>query len=419
MRNTHKSIRKFTARLAVRRRGKGRRPHQSAKRDRVAGNKKIGVVDLFCGAGGLTKGLVDAGVPVRLGIDSDAACQYPYEANNPNAKFLLHDVAKLKCKVLLNAWKGVDVRVLAGCAPCQPFSSYTQGRNWKHSDQWSLLRTFAKLVKGSKPDIVTMENVSSLAHHRVFRNFCDCLIDQGFEIAWDVLDCRNFGIPQSRRRLVLIASRLGKPQLPRPTHANPKRWKTVRQTIGKLPPIQAGSSDPTDPLHVSSRLTLINLQRLRASKPGGTWRDWPDELVAKCHRRKGGKRYRGVYGRMRWNAPSPTITGQCYGFGNGRFGHPSQARGISLREAALLQSFSTRYSFVPPDSRVSIMNVGQLIGNAVPPRQGGGKRRRPITFGLAFSSRGHQPARRLATNFSSAFDFVRRIAIPKMNEFTV
>jgi DNA (cytosine-5)-methyltransferase 1 len=309
-------------------------------------------------------------VQVRLGIDLDKACQYPYETNNPGAQFVLGDVAKLTAKELVEAWAGVDVRVLAGCAPCQPFSSYTQGQRWKRADQWSLLRAFAMLVESSKPDIVTMENVASLARHNVFRKFCRALTDQGFNLVWDILDCRNFGIPQSRRRLVLIASRLGQPKLPTATHSNPKKWKTVREVIGGLPAIKAGRSHPADPLHASSELSPINLKRIRASKPGGTWRDWPAKLVAECHTRKKGKTYPGVYGRMKWNAPSPTITGQCYGFGNGRFGHPRQNRAISLREAALLQSFPARYSFVPPRSPVKMMIVGQLIGNAVPPRLG-------------------------------------------------
>ena len=218
---------------------------------------------------------MDAGIQVNLGIDLDKACQYPYETNNPGARFLLGDVARLTSEELVGAWADVDVRVLAGCAPCQPFSSYTQGRSWKRTDQWSLLRAFAMLVKDSKPDVVTMENVASLARHVVFRKFCKALTDQGFHVVWDILDCRNFGIPQSRKRLVLIASRLGQPKLPDATHSNPKKWKTVREVIGGLPAIKAGRSHPADPLHASSELTPINLKQIRASKPSGTWRDWP------------------------------------------------------------------------------------------------------------------------------------------------
>lgn len=203
--------------------------------------KTIAALDLFCGAGGLTKGLIRAGLPVPLGVDLDATCEHPFEFNNAGSKFLLADVSTLRPKVLIDAWKDADIRVLAGCAPCQAFSTYTQGRKWRRTDEWSLLRAFAKLVEKSRPHIVTMENVPRLGH-RVFRHFCKSLIEQGFQIAWDVVDCRNFGIAQSRKRLVLIASRLGRPQLPRPTHIDPKKWKTVREVIGKLPPIMAGES---------------------------------------------------------------------------------------------------------------------------------------------------------------------------------
>jgi DNA (cytosine-5)-methyltransferase 1 len=330
----------------------------------------VTAIDLFCGAGGLTRGLIRAGLPVPLGVDLDTACEYPFESNNPGSKFILADVSRLKAKVLMGAWNGTDVRVLAGCAPCQAFSTYTQGRRWKRTDQWSLLRAFARLVEKTRPHIVTMENVPKLARHRVFRHFCESLIRLGFEIVWGVVDCRDFGIAQSRKRLVLIASRLGRPQMPRPTHLNPKNWKTVREIIGSLPRLKAGESHPKDRLHVASKLTAKNLRRLIASKPGGTWRDWPTKLIADCHKRKGGQSYPGVYGRMKWNEPGPTITGQCFGFGNGRFGHPSQNRGISLREAALLQTFPAKYSFAAPNDRIGMKPIGQLIGNAVPPLLG-------------------------------------------------
>ncbi|MCK1580693.1 DNA cytosine methyltransferase [Bradyrhizobium sp. 168] len=343
--------------------GEGRTKAASRKK-----SKTIAAVDLFCGAGGLTKGLIDAGVTVRLGIDLDEACRHPYERNNPGAKFLLKDISKVGPEEISRAWKKADIRLLAGCAPCQPFSTYTQGQDWKRRDQWGLLLAFARLAIKAKPHIVTMENVPSLARHEVFDVFRKTLEREGFNIVWDVLDCRKYGIPQSRRRLVLIASRLGVPELPRPTHPKPNTWKTVREAIGELPAIAAGSSDPSDPLHVSSRLSPINLLRIAASKPGGTWRDWPAELVAPCHKRESGSSYPGVYGRMGWSSPSPTITGQCYGFGNGRFGHPKQHRALSLREAAILQTFPKNYSFVPSGGRIEMKNIGQLIGNAVPPR---------------------------------------------------
>jgi DNA (cytosine-5)-methyltransferase 1 len=298
----------------------GRHPHNAAvsheKRIKERSGKSIVAVDLFCGAGGLTRGLLDAGLDVRLGVDLDKTCRHPYESNNAGAKFLLRDISRLKPSDINEAWADADIRLLAGCAPCQPFSSYTQGQDWKRQDQWKLLRAFAAIVEKCLPDIVTMENVPSLANHAVFSEFRKALEKKEYRIVWDVLDCRKYGVPQSRKRLVLIASRLGMPALPTATHPVPKKWKTVRKAIGKLPEIAAGEMDSKDPLHVSSRLAPINMLRINASRPGGTWRDWPAELVAPCHKRQSGSTYPGVYGRMEWDSPSPTITGQCYGFGN-------------------------------------------------------------------------------------------------------
>jgi DNA (cytosine-5)-methyltransferase 1 len=178
------------------------------------------------------------------------------------------------------------------------------------------------------------------------------------------VDCADFGVPQRRRRLVLLASKLGPITLVRPKRKI--KPKTVKQAIGKLPRLRAGSVSSKDPLHQSCELSELNLSRIRASKPGGTWRDWDDELVAPCHRRTTGKTYPGVYGRMAWNAPAPTMTTQYFAFGSGRFGHPSQARGISLREGAILQSFPRRYRFIAEGETVRRKTIGRLVGNAVP-----------------------------------------------------
>jgi len=140
----------------------------------------------------------------------------------------------------------------------------------------------------------------------------------------------------------------------------------AREAIGHLRALNAGEAAPGDKLHVTSTLSDKNLERIKASKPGGTWRDWPEHLVADCHRTESGRTYASVYGRMEWDKPAPTMTTQCYGFGNGRFGHPEQNRAISLREAAILQSFPRNYAFIPHDGPVSLRILGRLIGNAVP-----------------------------------------------------
>lgn len=323
----------------------------------------IRCVDLFCGVGGLTHGFVLEGLPVAAGIDLDPACRFPYEANN-NAQFVERDISKVTTDELLALFSGGRFTVLAGCAPCQPFSTYTQRYDLAGRDgKWGLLYEFARLANGVMPDIITMENVPTVVKHEVFHDFVDTLKRLGYNTWFEVVDSSNFGVPQTRRRMVLLASKHGAIKMIDPTH---EKAKTVRQAISRLPILSAGESSPSDKLHVTSSLSEKNLKRMQASQPGGTWRDWPDDLVADCHRAESGRTYPGVYGRMEWDKPAPTMTTQCFGFGNGRFGHPEQDRAISLREAALLQSFPTDYAFLPEDSEVSFKALGRLIGNAVP-----------------------------------------------------
>lgn len=328
--------------------------------------KKISCVDLFCGAGGLTHGLIKGGVEVKAGVDLDPACRFPFEENNPGAKFLEKSVEKLDAQAVRELYTPGSVRVLAGCAPCQPFSTYAHRYDSKRDGKWALLSQFGRLVKTTEPDIVTMENVPALRDHEVFDRFVRMLERRNYSVWHDVIDCAYYGVPQTRKRTVLLASRYGPIALIDKTHKSPL---TVREAIGTLSPIMQGSS-VRDKLHVASTLTDINLARIRASKPGGTWRDWPKHLVAECHRKNSGKTFPSVYGRMVWDKPAPTMTTQCYGFGNGRFGHPKQDRAISLREAALLQSFPKRYRFVPEGEAINFTVIGRLIGNAVPVKLG-------------------------------------------------
>lgn len=326
----------------------------------------IRAIDLFCGVGGLTHGLARAGIEVVAGIDIDPVCKYPYEANN-KAKFIEGDVNDLAVPDVTQMIGGADVSMIAGCAPCQPFSTYSRsGRSKKRGDDWQLVKAFGKLVGGVRPDLVTMENVPQLLDHPVFEQFLEYL--EGYSIEWSVVQAVDIGIPQTRKRLVLIASKLGADGLVLPQ--GKRNTRTVRQAIGRLRPIKAGESDPKDRLHAASRLSETNLERIRHSKPGGTWRDWPDGLQAACHQKSSGATYPSVYGRMSWDEASPTITTQCFGYGNGRFGHPEQDRAIPLREAAILQTFPPKYKFVRPDEPVRFSVLGRLIGNAVPVRLG-------------------------------------------------
>ncbi len=329
--------------------------------------RSISTVDLFCGAGGLTYGFEQAGLPVTVGYDIDPACKFPYERNN-KAKFILQDIENISNSDLAEHFYTSTIKILVGCAPCQPFSSYSRRYNDRQS-KWKLLQDFARLIAECQPDIISMENVLQLKHHAVFDEFIAQLKKFNYCFESYEVNCLDYGIPQSRKRLVLLASKFGKINLIPATYC-PAQYKTVRETIEHLEPLAAGQASKRDWLHRCSKLSKLNLRRIRASKPGGTWRDWPEDLIAKCHLKKSGKTYPAVYGRMDWDQPSPTITTQCFGFGNGRFGHPEQDRAISLREAALLQTFPGDYEFVEPNQSIAIDLVGRLIGNAVPVKLG-------------------------------------------------
>ena len=332
----------------------------------------VAAIDVFCGAGGLTRGLLDAGIPVVAGYDIDCACRYAYEHNNPPAVFVDKDVEQLKGCDLPRRFVNAERRILVGCAPCAPFSKYTRKQRQSEHAKWPLLNEYSRLVREVKPDVVTMENVAELQLHNVFDDFLETLRSEGFHFNEDaearIVFCPDYGIPQQRSRLVLLASKLGPIELLGPTHKN--NHPTVRDALTDLPPLNAGETDANDCLHRSSRLSETNLKRIKSSRPGGTWRDWPKNLVAECHKKDSGATYPSVYGRMSWNEPSPTITTQFFGFGNGRFGHPSEHRALSLREGAILQSFPRQYQFAPPTEECSFAAIGRMIGNAVPVRLG-------------------------------------------------
>ena len=327
----------------------------------------VAAVDLFCGAGGLSYGMQQSGVTICGGIDIDPACRHPFESN-VKATFYESDVSELSSSFVGSLFPKEGARVLAGCAPCQPFSTYTYGS--RDSDpQWQLLGKFGQLVKELQPDIVTMENVPRLHGHQVFKDFLSVLKTSDYRFSHSVVKCADYGVPQTRGRLVLLASKLGDIKIISPTHSE-CHAPTVRDTIENLESIDAGGWASSDPLHKSSGLTERNLERIRNSKPGGTWRDWDDDLRADCHVRDSGRTYPSVYGRMQWDQPAPTITTQFHGYGNGRFGHPAQDRAISLREGALLQTFPEEYSFTPEGEMIHIAPVARLIGNAVPVKLG-------------------------------------------------
>ncbi len=322
------------------------------------------VVDLFCGVGGLSHGFVLEGFKVAAGIDADSSCRYAYERNN-GARFLEWNVEGLTGEMVNGLFISGEPRILVGCAPCQPFSTYTQSRI---DAKWRLLEEFERIIRETLPDIVSMENVPRLAKFRngeLFGQFVKNLKSNGYSVWWDVVECASYGVPQTRKRLVLLASMVGDIELVSPTHTQ-ERFATVAEIIGDLPPLTAGEQHLNDPLHRASGLSATNLARIKAAQPGGSWKEWDKTLVTPCHKKASGRGYASVYGRMTWDDLAPTITTQCYGFGNGRFGHPEQDRAISLREAALLQTFPGYYEFFEPGKKWFTSVAGRWIGNAVP-----------------------------------------------------
>ena len=311
--------------------------------------KTIGVIDLFCGIGGLSYGMYKEGLDIIAGFDIDNTCKYAYEKNN-KSKFYSQDIKTVTKKQINDLFRDYDIKVLAGCAPCQPFSSYAFKVKEKDKDKYDLLYEFGRIVEEVLPDIVTMENVSQILSFKqkpVLNDFISLLKKNQYKVDFNVVYCPDYGIPQTRKRIVLLASRLGEICLIPPTHTK-KKYRTVRQTIGKLPPIEAGEICQTDPLHRARSLTELNLQRIKSTPQKGSWKDWDESLILDCHKKESGKSFGSVYGRMYWDEPAPTMTTLCTGLGNGRFGHPEQDRAISLREAAMFQTFPKSYKFFSP-----------------------------------------------------------------------
>ena len=331
----------------------------------------IGVVDLFCGVGGLSYGLKQGGLNIIAGFDIDKTCEYAYTHNN-DALFFDTDITKVTKEQIDELFGKSEIKVLAGCAPCQPFSSYAFKNKKKDPNKYDLLYQFGRLVEEVQPDIVTMENVPQIASFslkNVLQDFIELLERHHYHCSVKVVYCPDYGIPQTRKRLVLLASKLGKIQLISPTH-NKDNYVTVKDVIGDLPSLEAGESSSTDPLHRAKSLSPLNMQRIMHTPYGGSWKDWPEELMLNCHKSENGKSFGSVYGRMRWEKPAPTMTTQCTGLGNGRFGHPEQNRAITAREAALIQTFPREYKFFADEENVSIVKASRYIGNAVPPQLG-------------------------------------------------
>jgi DNA (cytosine-5)-methyltransferase 1 len=325
---------------------------------------EVSVIDFFSGCGGTSQGFRDAGFRILAGVDNDPDSASTYRANFPGAHFIEKDVQSLTTADVRALMPSEGLVLFAGCAPCQPFSR--QNREQRSDDpKRLLLLEFLRFVLDLKPHFVVVENVPGLqnvdADAGPFKQFVDALRAAHYEVDFDVVKASSYGVPQTRRRLVLIASRVGKVRLPPPTHGSSLLpVSTVADWIRGLPELEAGEVDPIDNAHASMMLSDLNLERIRATTEGAGRESWPERLHLAAH--KGHAGHSDVYGRLAWNKPASGLTTRCISYSNGRFGHPEQDRALSAREAALLQTFPKSFQISG-----SLASKAKQIGNAVPP----------------------------------------------------
>lgn len=325
----------------------------------------INVIDFFCGCGGTSAGLRKSGMNVIAGIDIDAQAIKTYQYNFPKAKGIVADITKMGfdelSEIIKEKSKKNDQLLFAACAPCQPFSK--QNRFKSNSDERiSLLDEFHGFVKRFSPDYIILENVPGMQKvtEGPFTKFTKLLTNLKYQFRTDVKNAMDYGVPQSRKRLVLIASRHGVIELPEETHGKDKiPYKTVEEAIKKYPSLQSGEQNVDFPNHQCARLSPLLLRRISVLKEGGDRRDWTDDLKLRCHNGHSG--HTDVYGRLSWDKPSITLTTKCISLSNGRFGHPEQNRALSVREAAALQTFDDDFRFFG-----SLGETAKQVGNAVP-----------------------------------------------------
>lgn len=324
--------------------------------------KKRTAIDLFCGAGGLTQGLKQAGFTVVGAIESHPTYAESYKLNHPKTNLKLSDITKiapLKYMEELGLKTG-ELDLLAGCPPCQGYSTIgTRNRGKKDDPRNELVYEVLRFAVAFQPKTIMMENVPTLATDYRLQRLCSKLEKIGYKIDVKVLKMSHYGVPQARRRMIMLASRLDNIEVVK-QELDEEQMKTVRDAIAFLPP--AGKTN--DPLHCDTDKRTDKVKKLISMIPknGGSRTDLGEKYQLECHKRTSG--FRDVYGRMAWDKPSPTITGGCNNPSKGRFIHPVENRVITLREAALLQTFPLDYKFSLKSGKTG---VATMIGNALPP----------------------------------------------------
>jgi DNA (cytosine-5)-methyltransferase 1 len=323
----------------------------------------IKAIDFFCGAGGLTRGMLDAGISVLAGVDNNSDLRRTYDSNNRPSKLICADIHLVNIDDLRKELgiRKRDCVLYAACTPCQPFSTLNQMQG--HDDRKELLLVFAELLRKAPPDYLIVENVPGLntAYGRdVYERFAKTLEEVGLiHVFKGMLDAKDYGVPQVRKRFILMASRLGPIGPPRRT----KKIPNVRDALSRFPAPDGNQETETYHNHVARSLNEQHRRIIAAvPKDGGSRSDIEDEsILLPCHQARP-KVHKDVFGRMAWEKPAPTLTCRCTDVYCGRFAHPEADRGISLREAAAIQTFPDEYEFYGS----SIFNIARQIGNAVP-----------------------------------------------------
>ena len=331
-------------------------------------------IDIFAGGGGLSVGLKRAGFRVAAAVEVDKHAFATYKANHPDVYSLKQDVTTVSGTSLL-AHVGLErVDLLAGCPPCQGFTSLTTKYRDKVDPRNALVLEMARLAEELQPRAIMLENVPGLKKKggTLYDQLRERLEALDYRLTEGVLQVADYGVPQLRRRFVLLAGCGFKIALPEATHARSPSgglapWRTVRDAIeGMSEPVTLNEAKAKGHVersdwHIVRKLSVANKDRIKAAKAGKSWEQIPDHLRPTCHR-EGYVGFTNVYGRMEWDRPSPTITGGCTTFSMGRFGHPEANRTISVREAALLQTFPADYLLDTPYMEYAC----KMIGNALP-----------------------------------------------------